>query len=145
MTDNAPRNAASDTLQANWARMSERSFLDQSPDRLDVDFVHEDRRHRDTPVRFRAEHVVDSVHVYDDLTGGHPVFSIDEIVSVRGDRLVLVRTRIEFPEGGREIVALQVFQYDETCQRCQRSIMFDPDALEAAVLALDELAEALEP
>lgn len=139
-----PRNAASDTLRANWARMSERNFLDRSPDRLDVGFVHEDRRHHVAPVRLTADHVVESVHVYDELSGGHPVFSVDEVVAVRGDRLLLARTRIDFPERGHAIVALQVFQYDDTCQRCQRSIMFDPDALDEAERALDELAETLQ-
>jgi hypothetical protein len=144
MSDPEPRNAASDTLRVNFTQMSAREFLDGSPGRLDPDFVHEDRRNRIAPVRANAEHVVDTVHVYDAMSGGHPVFSVDEVVAVRGDRLLLARTRIEFPERAHSIVALQVFQYDETCARCQRSIMFDADALEAAMTALDELAATLE-
>jgi hypothetical protein len=140
MNDPEPRNAASDTLRANWARMSERDFLDQSPDRLDVGFVHEDRRNRITPLRINVEHVVDSVHLYGELSGGHPRFSVDEVLAVRGERCLLARTRIDFPERGHAIIALQVFQYDPTCQRCQRSIMFDPDALDEAERALDGLA-----
>ena len=143
MSNDEPRNPASDTLRRNWALMSDRSFLDDSPERLDTGFVHEDRRNIVAPVPISAEHVVESVHVYDEMSGGHPVFSIDEVVAVRGDRLVLARTRIDFPERGHAIVALQVFQYDATFQRCQRSIMFDPDAVEAAEQALDELAEGL--
>jgi hypothetical protein len=143
MNDDEPRNPASDTLRTNWALMSDRDFLDRSPDRLDTGFVHEDRRNHVAPVPINADHVVESVHVYDEMSGGHPVFSVEEVLAVRGDRLVLARTRIEFPERGHAIVALQVFQYDATFQRCQRSIMFDPDALPAAEQALDELAEGL--
>ena len=105
MSDDEPRNPASDTLRRNWALMSDRSFLDDSPERLDTGFVHEDRRNIVAPVPISAEHVVESVHVYDEMSGGHPVFSIDEVVAVRGDRLVLARTRIDFPERGHAIVA----------------------------------------
>jgi len=139
-----PRNAASDVLRMNWARLSDREFADQTPERLDEGFTHEDRRSVVSMTPVDAGKVVDSIHMYDELSGGHPVFSIEEVLAVRGERLALVRSRIDFPEREYATVSLQVFQYDVTVTRCQRSIVFDLADLDAAIDALEELAAALE-
>lgn len=142
--ESEPRNAASDVLRVNFTRLSDRDFADLSPQRLDEGFTHEDRRSAFSTRPLDASKVVDSIHVYDEMSGGHPVFSIEEVLAVRGDRLALVRSRIDFPERAHETVSLQVFQYDVTVTRCQRSIVFDVADIDAAIDVLDELAAALD-
>ena len=59
-------------------------------------FVREDRRRFVTIPSANFNDFIESIQTYWELGAGAPTFSVPEIIAVRGERLVLFRSRVAF-------------------------------------------------
>ena len=99
------------------------------------DFVREDRRRLVTIPAASFEEFIESLRTYWELGSGAPSFSVSEVIAVRGERLVLFRSRIAFDDG-RSTESLVVLGHDDQ-MRAEFATMFDPDDHDAALAELD--------
>jgi hypothetical protein len=63
---------------------------------------------------------------------------------VRGERLVVYRLRVEFPNGS-VLEQVNLSQSDELVKRSELAIFFDPEDIDLAIAGLDRLHAELEP
>ena len=135
-----PRNLASDQIRRRYPdydripEMSETELQALGENYAD-DFVREDRRSFVTIPSASFEDFIASLRSYWELGGGAPSFTVAEVIAVRGQRLVLFRSRIEFDDE-RSTESLVVLEYDGR-MRAKLATMFDADDREAALLELD--------
>jgi hypothetical protein len=104
---------------------------------LTDDFVLENRRRLPTYLELGVEDASDHLKAFIDVSGG----SIDrtsEVIAVSGDRLAVIRARRETVDGWvKEEVTVSRLATD---LRFDRTVVLDPDDLDAALGLLDELA-----
>ena len=101
------------------------------------DYVGEDRRKLIGMPAAGRDELVEQIASYWNLGAGAPEFSMDEVLAVRGDRLVLFRFRICYGPA-YETSTLLLAGYTTDGRRC-RAIQFDVEDLEVAVAELDRL------
>lgn len=101
------------------------------------DYVREDRRAMISISSSGARETIENLLLWFEMGDGNPMFTI-EIVDVRGDRLVLARFSVGY-RGGLSTEVLSVTQFDETVEKEQKAVRFDPDDLDAALAELDKL------
>lgn len=138
--DREPRNLASDRIRERYpefARLPEMSEAELAAVRTNYadDFVRDDRRRFVAIPAATFDEFIDSLRTYWTLGAGAPSFSVAEVIAVRGDRLVLFRSRIEFEDETRT-ESLVVLEYDDQ-MRAKRGTMFDADDRDAALAELD--------
>ncbi len=137
-----PRNAASDQMRAVFPRFSRLGDMDESELRqwkrgMADDFVRVDRRRMVAVPDSDRDDWFESMQAYWNLGKGAPSFHVAEVLAVRGDRLVLFRSRIEYADGtATEMLIVNALAVD---MRPQRSVMFDVDDLAGAYAELDRL------
>jgi hypothetical protein len=135
-----PSNRASDEARRRFDAL--RRIGDMTVDELDEfrgyfadDFVREDRRRVVTLPSLGLDDFLESVRAYWEIGGGVPIFSVAEVIDVRGEHLVLLRARVEFSDG-TATEFLSVDEYDEQ-MRTKRVISFDVDDVAGAHAELD--------
>jgi hypothetical protein len=142
-----PRNAASDRMRAVFPLFSRLGDMDESELRqwksgMADDFVRVDRRRVVAVPDSDRDDWFESMQAYWNLGKGTPSFQVAEVIAVRGERLVLFRSRIEYADGtATEMLIVNALADD---MRPQRSVMFDVDDLEGAFVELDRLHAEIE-
>ena len=81
-----------------------------------------------------SDNFIDQLETWFDLSDTPPVFSVAEVIAVRGDLCALIRCQVTFGDQATEF--LTVFRND-TDGVVQRSVLFDLDDLDAALAELD--------
>ena len=69
--------------------------------------------------------------------GGRPLFSMVEVVGVRGERCAAYVEKIEFGESGMYIEHILVVEFDTVLEQSRRWVQFDLDDRDAAIAVLD--------
>jgi hypothetical protein len=106
------------------------------------DFVRVDRRRLVAVPDSDKDDWFESMQAYWELGRGTPSFQVAEVLAVRGERLVLFRSRIEFSDStGTEMLVVSEFADD---MRSRRSVMFDADNLDDALAELERLHTGIE-
>jgi hypothetical protein len=137
-----PRSRASDEVRGRFValgRIDDMSAdeFEKFRERFADDFVRDDRRRIVTLPSATLEDFIGSIRAYWQIGAGAPTFSVAEVIAVRGDRLVLFRTRVEFSDGSAtEFLSLD--EYDHQ-MRTKRIISFDVDDRSAALDELERL------
>ena len=142
--DRSPRNQASDRAREAFHLLGDRQFMravrEDPSGFFSPDVVREDRRRIvGAPTTRTAAEFVDQLETWFNLSDTPPVFSVAEVVAVRGELCALVRCRVTFGDKGSEF--LNVFRNDAIGQT-ERSVLFDPDDVDAASAELDRIHAA---
>ena len=105
-------------------------------------FTREDRRRLIAMPSGDVDSYLNSFDAWYEIGDGQPRFNVAEVIGVRGERLVLTRTRVDYASG-QATEFLYLFQFDEIGQ-VERQVAFDLDDVDAAVAELDKMQAALE-
>jgi hypothetical protein len=135
----SPRNRASDRACQAFHLLGDLEFMRAEREHpgglFSPDVVREDRRRLvGTPTTRTAAEFVDQLETWFDLADTPPVFNVTEVMAVRGDLCALIRCRVTFGDQATEF--LNVFRNDVD-DVVQKSVLFDPDDLDAALTELD--------
>ena len=135
-----PRNLASDRIRERYPQLSRipemtGAELEGFRKNYTADFVRDDRRRFVTIPAATFDEFIDSLRAYWELGVGAPRFSVAEVIAVRGDRLVLFRSRIDFDDE-TSTQSLVVLSFDDQ-MRAERGTMFDADDHRSALAELD--------
>ena len=84
-----------------------------------------------------------SFNVWYEMGDGKPKISVEQVIAVRGERLVLVRNRVGYMSG-EATEFLYVFQFDQQLGQVERQVAFDVDDVGAAIAELNEMHAELE-
>lgn len=137
----SPRNTASDRAYEGFHLLGDRQYLTSlhadpggwySPN-----LVREDRRRIvGAPTTRTLEEFVEQARTWLDLSDSAPMFSIEDVVAVRGERCALLRCRVAYRDTATEFLnAFRNGMNGET----QTSVLFDLDDREAAIAELNRL------
>jgi hypothetical protein len=107
-------------------------------------FLREDRRSVVGLPETDADGWIDQLLALHDLGSGSPRVWLDEVVAVRGERLVLYWVCLEYRDSWTTRM-LAISQFDTRADLLERFITFDPEDLDAAVDELDRLSINLRP
>jgi hypothetical protein len=105
------------------------------------DFVREDRRRLIAVPDSDRDDWFESILAYWDLGKGAPSFRVAEVLAVRGERLVLLRARVEYEDGSA--TGMLIVCGLSADMRVRHAVMFDIDDLDAAFAELDRLHEEI--
>jgi hypothetical protein len=101
-------------------------------------FVRQDRRRLIGVPEASRDAFFGQITSWASVADGQPTFTIEEVLDVREDWLLLCRLSIGFPPGPLS-EQLQVLVYDPAVERVVRMMSFDPDALAEAHAELDRV------
>ena len=139
-----PRNAASDKWRGIVQRMSDRAWVRTAiRELLAKDFVREDRQGLIVLPPLDSESYIDAFDAYFEMGDGRPMFTFEEVVAIRGDRLTLCRIRLEYASGERG-EKFHILQFDRQDDLIERIVTFDVDDGDAAIIELDHLHDVIE-
>jgi hypothetical protein len=139
-----PQNLASERLREDSPKFGDITFLKTRARDLIADyFVREDRRSVVGLPETDADGWIEQVLTLHDLGSGSPMISVDEVVAVRGERLVLYWIGLVYSDSLTNRL-LAISQFDVQVDLVERFITFDPEDPEAAVDELDRLSASLE-
>ena len=139
-----PSNAASERLRAEMPRWDDPDYVNTAGrEVLAVGFSREDRRRLIAMPTGDVDGYLKSFDAWYEIGDGRPKFNVEEVIGVRGERLVLTRTRVEYVSG-QATEFLYLFQFDQRIDQVEKQIAFDLDDVDAAVAELDETQAALE-
>jgi hypothetical protein len=139
-----PQNLASERLREDSPKFGDITFLKTRARDLIADyFVREDRRSVVGLPETDADGWIEQVLTLHDLGSGSPMISVDEVVAVRGERLVLYWIGLVYSDSLTNRL-LAISQFDVQVELVERFITFDPEDPEAAVDELDRLSASLE-
>lgn len=139
-----PQNRASERLRDDSPKYGDITFLRTQARALLADhFVREDRRSIVSLPETDADGWIAQVLALHDLGSGSPRIWVDEVVAVRGERLVLYRVCIEYPDALAHRM-LAISQFDARIDLVERFVTFDPDDVDAAIHELDRLMAGLD-
>lgn len=137
----SPRNKASDRASDGFHLLGDREYLEA----LRVDpggwyspnLVREDRRRVvGAPTTRTLAEFVEQATTWLDLSDTTPIFSIESVVAVRGERCALIQCRVAYGDTATEF--LNAFR-NATTGETQVAVLFDLDDMEAAIVELDRL------
>ena len=139
--DESPRNQASDRAREAFQLLGDRQFMravrEDPTGFLSSDVVREDRRRIvGAPTTRTAAELVDQLETWFGLSDTPPVFSVSEVVAVRGELCALARCRVTFGDKSTEF--LNVIRNDALGQT-EKSVLFDPDDVDAAIAELHRI------
>jgi hypothetical protein len=106
-------------------------------------FTREDRRRLIAMPSGDVDSYLDSFEAWYGIGDGQPRFNVGEVVGVRGERLVLIRIRVDYASG-QATEFLYLFQFDREIGQVERQVAFDLDDVDVAVAELDKIQAALE-
>lgn len=136
--DGEPRNAASDLARYGFSQMHEPDFVAGLADRLADGFVFDDRRKMLGLGESNKGALSESYSLLHDL-GGPAEVNVQEVIAVRGRRLVALRVRHTFTDQDIYLESIYVIQYDRPVFLTERTVLFDIEDKEAAIIELDRL------
>jgi hypothetical protein len=140
MSDEPLTNAAVDWESAHFGRMNRLDSAligDSYP--ITADFEYDDRRTGGLNFGpLDRSSFVEAIKSNWDFGARRPIFSILEVVSVRGERSAAIMERVDF---GNDMYVdfLGVFQLDCALQLQHRYVTFSPDARDEAIAELDRM------
>ena len=139
-----PLNAASERLRAEMPRWDDPEYV-KSAGRavLAADFSREDRRRLIAMPTGDVDAYLESFDAWYEVGDGQPKFNVEEVIGVRGERLVLTRTRVSYASG-QATEFLYLFQFDQRIDKVERQVAFDLDDVDAALDELGEIQSALD-
>lgn len=106
-------------------------------------FVRQDRRRLIGVPEASRDEFFGQIKSWASVADGQPTFTIEEVLDVTGDWLLLCRLSIGFPPGPLS-EQLQVLVYDPAVERVVRMVSFDPDDLVDAHAELDRVHSGTE-
>ena len=139
--DVSPHNQASDRACEAFPLFGDRQFMKAVQENpagfFSHDVVRDDRRRLvGAPTTRTAVAFIEQWETSFDLSDTAPVSSVVEVVAVRGESCALARCRVSYGDKGSEF--LDVLRNDANGQT-ERSVLFDPDDVDAAVVELDRI------
>ena len=139
--DASPHNKASDRAYEGFHLLGDSSHLqalhEDPTGWYRPDLVREDRRRFvGAPTTRSLAEFVEQAMVWLDLSDVPPIFRVEEVVAVRGERCALIRCRVAYGNTATEF--LNAFR-NGTNGEVEKSVVFDLDDLEAAIDELDRL------
>lgn len=143
VVDDEPTNSAAEFSRYGVGMLNDEEFVRREGLSLVTpDFIRYDRRRLTSqPPADRHEWLVALVS-FGEVSGSWPEYSVAEVVSVRCERLALFNLRARFADGS-EIRFLIVTRTDETHERWELSIFYDPEDVELAAAELDRLHDEI--
>ena len=138
MSDEPLTNAAVECIRAGiaFANVMERDEFTGGG--LTDDFVFEDRRSGFNYGRHDATTYREVSKTVFDVGSGRPIWSIPEVIAVRGQRTAATILVIEY---GNDTYTdmIACVRFDPYVQRLQRRVLFDIDARDAAIAEVDRM------
>ena len=107
-------------------------------DSVTDDFAYSDRRKGVNFGEGDASHMARMFRGYWEV-GGHPHFSIVEVIAVRGEWSAAYRQRIVYGGSDMFIELIRVVDRDPVGDRLRRMVLFDMDDVDAAIAELDRM------
>lgn len=138
-----PRNAASDFARYGFSQMHEPDFIAGLADRLSDEFVFEDRRKMLGLGESDRSELSEGYLLLHDL-GGPARVEVQEVLAVRGRRLVALRVRHTFTDQDIYLESIFVIQYDRPVFLTERTVLLDSENVEEAIAELDRMDDALQ-
>lgn len=131
-------NAAVERIRAGIASANVMDRDEFTGDALTDDFVFEDRRSGFNYGRHDATTYREVSRSVFDVGSGRPIWSIPEVIAVRGQRVAATALVIDYGnEAYTDMIAC--VRFDPQLRRLQRRVLFDIDARVAAIAELDRM------
>ena len=140
-SESVPRitNAAAERVRDVALRLSDWNYVcNEFRGTLSDNYSREDRRRLVALPRADADEYVEQFKSWFSLLDGAPTFSIEEIIAVRGDRLVAYRGRTTYADGSYSDINA-VLLADEAVAQADREIQFDVDDVSSLMAEVDRL------
>lgn len=131
------RSTASDWVRRSGEVMNDRDLFDRSwASMCTPGFVRYDHRRVTPQPSAGAEQFARNLHLFADLAGEWPTFTLLDILEERGDRLVAARWVMELGSVG-ELHWVTVTLLDDTASKCETLYMFEAEQLDEAIAELE--------
>ena len=143
MSDEPLTNAAVERIRAGIASANVTERDEFTVGALTDDFVFEDRRSGFNWGVVDASAYAEVGKSVFDVGAGRPIWSIPEVIAVRGQRTAATTLVIEY---GNDTCTdmIACVRFDPHLQRLQRRVLFDIDARDAAIAEVDRMHAEIE-